>query len=1095
MTKLLSICIGLVLFTYLKAEIVIPFFDKPPVVDGRVSDKEWDGAPTLDLVGLKGDPITKLAQVRVAYDQSNLYFLFINQEPVMKNLRNDFTHTEERDVQIWSDDVVEMIIDPYRAEASDAFHILTNARGIVYDAHNRNTVWNPQIKILTSKEQERWIVEVSLPFRDIGYTPQGGERWDMNFARQEKQKGELSNLVGKEGEAGFIHPSRRKTFIFGATKKNTVELLGFLKKGEPFAQLQVNNFGTEKKEWMIRVNSTQDGSSLSTETKKISLDVKKSEKIEIPYIIKTGTQLISLDVFDLNLKKSAYKNRIEYTIYDPNASTAQRYWKIEDPLYTELLGQDSYGIIKNTGMPIFGTGFVHFKFRTAGLQYGFPYSEFEYYQTAARDKIRNVIPWPTIEDPRYPNFSHFSRQTGSKACFYPYFIFVPEVPTVKRHPFLYDPRVEDYFLKDIERGIKKYGDIIESLWFTDEQSSGMAEYGVLFYEEQKETYPFILQVNETVKKEYGYGKWGIPENKGDRNPFRWIAWRRWLADRQVNLMSRAFKLTKQLDPKIVFISEDPQAVHQAVDYSRWKGICDLVTHQLFPRKTPEDYHFGFITKHIADLSGVSEIWPCPHVEEYAGSFTPEETVGLLSQMVQNGATGMTMAPVDAIGMSEKKKTLHDEEFGAPDRWKTVLNVIDELRQTKKPIYPKADHALLYSTDTIATYPMYETNEELPMGYTLLGPSTRGWFDFISDYQIERKEKNLNHYKAIYIATAKYQNEKTVRELMKYVEEGGTLVSLDPEVFSFFSSGDSSADLREKLFGIEVLGSDSHSSRIQWGEIKDLVQGGTPQKIKIKNEKVTVIGSFEDGTPAIVSNTYGKGKAIYFASSPCFSRCVNHTGWRTALKKFQISLGIQIDQKIWRYQLPMNLAAKLPSRKNNCLTNNYVEWRQMNPIPIGNIDTKGTYQYEIAPDAVADISAVNTEIPFEKGKLTNRRAAANAGNVDYGIGKIEDWIVTYDKELKGVITYNLQKPYQIEGVSVTFSGILPSLKVMLSDDGKNWREVGTYHEKKAKETSPLDVRCFEITWKKSKAQYMKLDLGVRELGETLSLAEIDIFGLP
>ena len=150
----------------------------PPVVDGKLDDKAWKLAGRYgDFVDFRGsyfaDPQTT---VFLCYDQQNLYLGFYAQEPFPGKITAD---AEARDH--WSfraNDVVSatLVID------KDTYSIMTNFAGMLSDRKNNNKSWNPELPLKTSKTDSAWIVELAIPFSELGVTPpESGARWKINF--------------------------------------------------------------------------------------------------------------------------------------------------------------------------------------------------------------------------------------------------------------------------------------------------------------------------------------------------------------------------------------------------------------------------------------------------------------------------------------------------------------------------------------------------------------------------------------------------------------------------------------------------------------------------------------------------------------------------------------------------------------------------------------------------------------------------------------------------------------------------------------------------------------------------------------------------
>ena len=376
-------------------------------------------------------------------------------------------------------------------------------------------------------------------------------------------------------------------------------------------------------------------------------------------------------------------------------------------------------------------------------------------------------------------------------------------------------------------------------------------------------------------------------------------------------------------------------------------------------------------------------------------------------------------------------------------------------------------------------------DEIEVAYTFLGPVAGSWFKFINDYQIDRGSINLADYKVIYIPYATYQRESIVAKLAEYVKNGGTLVCGDSEVFSHDTLGGDLSSWRKKLFGVD-LGQTIKGGGMTWQNTK------LPVASRIFEVKpladTTVTARFANGSPAIVSHAFGKGKTYFFAVNPFRLPSLANTGWRNFFKTFQKELGLSVDNDIWRFQFPENLIKPQPRPTERCLTNNYLFWESGKPLAIADVDTHGTYNFSLAPDAIGD-AASSGEISFDAGKLTNRRKAFTAGNVDLGTSKLEEWIVRYAKPDPFTLTFDFKQVYpDITKVVLFYTGELPTVKVEVSSDGKTWQPFADH----AAQAMTKDVYDVTLQGTPMSARYVRVLFGPRTEKNPLTIAECEVW---
>jgi len=200
----------------------IPQATKPVRLDGTLIGDEWKNAVIaegfslrrLDALavarGLSGggdSPEDFLQEASRPENETQVYllrdndYLYITFRCFQDNADNLMAEpTGKRDSAVWGADSVEVFISHWMND-SEFFHFIVDSKGTLYDAHNRyyperpkrnsdiNREWNSHVEIATTTGEGEWIVQMKLPFDDLGIRPDGQAR--MNFAR--------TVMVGKKG--------------------------------------------------------------------------------------------------------------------------------------------------------------------------------------------------------------------------------------------------------------------------------------------------------------------------------------------------------------------------------------------------------------------------------------------------------------------------------------------------------------------------------------------------------------------------------------------------------------------------------------------------------------------------------------------------------------------------------------------------------------------------------------------------------------------------------------------------------------------------------------------------------------------------------
>ena len=163
------------------------FTSTPPVIDGRVDDVAWEAAEVITDFAQKdpvaGAPPSQRTEVRILYDQDNLYFgwtLFDdNPEAIVAT-------SLERDAFKVDDDHITMVLDTFH-DHRNAFMFAANPLGtkfdwVITDESQVNGNWDEAWEIATAFTDEGWEAEVVIPFAILRY-PTGTHVWGLELDR------------------------------------------------------------------------------------------------------------------------------------------------------------------------------------------------------------------------------------------------------------------------------------------------------------------------------------------------------------------------------------------------------------------------------------------------------------------------------------------------------------------------------------------------------------------------------------------------------------------------------------------------------------------------------------------------------------------------------------------------------------------------------------------------------------------------------------------------------------------------------------------------------------------------------------------------
>jgi len=266
-----------------------------PVIDGALDDACWQ---ELTLTNNFRDPLTgEAAQTqtyfRVIYDNKALYFAFTCPEPDMQSLA---AKLDSHDDTLWTDDCVELLIDPSNRR-QDYAHIIVNPNGAVYDAWVTNagassdTEFETGAQAAAQRNEDSWQVELRLPYVGLKLPRDTRPTWAMNVCREKKTApSELSCWAPPMAE-GFHHPEK-----FGLLKGLKVNFRAqridvgvpefrnpYFEEGKLFGQLAIPYTNDTGRTVAVRVKATfTDPEGLKSETDAVANLGKGRRELLIP---------------------------------------------------------------------------------------------------------------------------------------------------------------------------------------------------------------------------------------------------------------------------------------------------------------------------------------------------------------------------------------------------------------------------------------------------------------------------------------------------------------------------------------------------------------------------------------------------------------------------------------------------------------------------------------------------------------------------------------------------------------------------------------------------------------------------------------------
>lgn len=1016
-----------------------------PALHGDLSDPLWKLGVHLPAFVLSdgsaggSEPAVK-TEAYVLCDAEFIYVGFICHEPRI----GDITISEAgRDGPLWREDCVELYLDPTRGR-SWAYHWIVNSKGVIWDGLHApaglDMDFNADAQAASKVFEDRWTAEFKVPFADIGGAPVPGEVWGINLIRL-RQAGKLEPFAWSLQDVTHADPQGFGEAVFGA--RETPVRVSVLSRGGACADL--NEKGANR--FVVQIENTGDAASKIT----CHVSVIEAPPDLVTRVVPAGrTETISVD-YELPKQSELLLNyRVQVDGRDAYHSDflaiqpapekeSFRSWEIPDPLYEELLSDEPPGL-RSQGSIMWQHMLDLAESRPAAVRFGSRYVAQEMFRDHSLSKFRLMA-------------GDFKRRRGSDH--WPLLI-VPHAPlNAPDAPWVLDPRSLDNYSKWTAE-ILALPDTshIWALFAGDEQGDHAAADGAMLMKRPGD-YAYVHEADKMVRAEFGGNKFGIPKGNMsyDPNPYKWIAFYRWINHRMVQRQKRLYEMVQDAEPRIVVTTDNPPGGLYANEYSELGPYADVFTHQFgYPGgATHWRAGVGCLSKIFADLTG-KEFWPCIHIENFNyPDSTPEETAEELGQIFRNGGTGFHLFQTHIGGHPKLVKDTRNTYFGSPGRYHTILNITRLTQTMPKLKFPDYDRTgIFYNDDTLATRPhdgpldMVETIEAC---YTMLGPVARAWFKFFDCPQVVKWPSLRDRFDVIYLPLAKYQRVAVATKLRAFAAEGGSLVCGDPHGFETDVLGNDMRALRKTIFGVDVgellavkqlLPKDA-----RWGEALTL-RGKAAYRLN-PGTGVEVLATYEDGSAAITAKRNGVGRAIFFGFNPFLLKAVPDPQWRNFFIAFTKSLGTPVDFDIWRFRFPDSVVWKEPALPGVCVTNNRVVWREEKLRFQNNVDVKGSYLYSLPPDRYADVAA-GDDILFSEGRLTDRRKSMLAKKTEakqYVPYEFPDshWMVSWARPDPVSVVFDLRESRPLLQLALWFRDAMPAVTVEGSIGGEQWHPLG------------------------------------------------------
>ncbi|MCM8764731.1 MAG: hypothetical protein NC830_05180, partial [Candidatus Omnitrophica bacterium] len=196
--------------------------EKKIKLDGKLEEEIWEkGRIFTNFVSIGTTTLAPVqSKVIFNYDEENLYFAFICDEPGISKIKKEI---KENSLKVYLDDSVEIMLDSDSNKA-DYYHFLFNPSayyGVEFRTQGGfvgSVIKDFKLYAGSSIEKDRWVIEVAIPISSLAHE-RIKEQISLNFARNRRidMESKEESSIAEKGQ--FHNPS-----VFKIVRLENVDL-------------------------------------------------------------------------------------------------------------------------------------------------------------------------------------------------------------------------------------------------------------------------------------------------------------------------------------------------------------------------------------------------------------------------------------------------------------------------------------------------------------------------------------------------------------------------------------------------------------------------------------------------------------------------------------------------------------------------------------------------------------------------------------------------------------------------------------------------------------------------------------------------------
>ncbi len=212
-------------------------------IDGELNEADWQKADAItqffQIEPNEGESSSEPMEVRILYDDENIYFGFICYDSEMSKLIANEMRRDARDIH--ENDNIFILMDTYNDKRSGSF-FRANALGAIQDraiTNNGDTLnddWDAVVACKSKINDTSWTTELSIPFSQLRFKKSDPMQWGLNVGRELMRNQEESVWTPVPASYGGLAKYRTTNLgtlvgLEGISPSRNLELLPYVLPG------------------------------------------------------------------------------------------------------------------------------------------------------------------------------------------------------------------------------------------------------------------------------------------------------------------------------------------------------------------------------------------------------------------------------------------------------------------------------------------------------------------------------------------------------------------------------------------------------------------------------------------------------------------------------------------------------------------------------------------------------------------------------------------------------------------------------------------------------------------------------------------------